>query len=345
MTLATTAFVGVLVGVLGLVGYQAGWFDRLLGRKTEEKAEKKEEPKTIHICEAAEVHDGKAVKQAVQTMIEKGEDINARSKNGWTPLFAAAYVGQADTVRMLLDKGADMNVEVAGWPLLHAAARSGDVETIRLLIDKGLDVNTKNKDGKTPLYIVQTAKHPHKVEAIKLLIEKGADVNAKLTGGPWLNTPLHAAAYADYADHAQQAEAIRLLIEKGADVNARDKASQTPLHHAARLGKVQAVKMLLHKGADDSARNKDGKTPLDLANDGDAGHKECGECRAILEEAAKRRAHSAAPQSGLLPGSAPLNPLDEALNRYAERWQQPATNGDVNAKLPREPKPPQVIGK
>ena len=46
----------------------------------------------------------------------------------------------------------------------------------------------------------------------------------------------------------------------------RDKAGNTALHRAARLGARDSIKALLASGADINARNKAGKTPSDDLN-------------------------------------------------------------------------------
>ena len=74
---------------------------------------------------------------------------------------------------------------------LHKAAEKGDIETVKLLIQKGAEINLKNKDGwvyfkiiknyiniikQTPLHIAVYNGH---IEIVKLLIEKGCDINLK----------------------------------------------------------------------------------------------------------------------------------------------------------------------
>jgi uncharacterized protein len=58
-----------------------------------------------------------------------------------------------------------------GVPGTSLAAEGGDVEIVKLLIEKGADVNAKNVDGVTALMF---AAGEGRLEAVKLLIEKGS---------------------------------------------------------------------------------------------------------------------------------------------------------------------------
>ena len=74
---------------------------------------------------------GDAVKSRM--LIEHGADINVRTQQGQTPLMVAARRnGNADLVRLLLEKGAD--TKTPGDTTLIPAAQSGDVDIMRLLI-------------------------------------------------------------------------------------------------------------------------------------------------------------------------------------------------------------------
>ena len=61
---------------------------------------------------------------------------------------------------------------------LWEAARRGDAEGVKQLLDRGADVNAKFRYGATALF--KAAERGH-VEVVKLLLERGADVRAKDT--------------------------------------------------------------------------------------------------------------------------------------------------------------------
>jgi ankyrin repeat protein len=101
--------------------------------------------------------------------------LHARDKDGSTPLHCAAWNGQVDVVRLLLERGADASIENQnthwGGTPLHAAAHGNRRAVAELLVARGADVNFRSLNGRTPLE--ETA--IHKATAVaKLLRESGA---------------------------------------------------------------------------------------------------------------------------------------------------------------------------
>lgn len=79
----------------------------------------------------------------VSQMIDKHADVNSRLANGWSPLMSAVKSGEKDEamVRLLLDNGADINAKTEdGTTVLSRAALSGHPAVVKVLLDKGEDV-------------------------------------------------------------------------------------------------------------------------------------------------------------------------------------------------------------
>jgi ankyrin repeat protein len=73
-----------------------------------------------------------------------------------------------DLVRMLIDKGAEVNTDPdAGESPLHCAVTSTNLEAVQLLIDKGADPTVVNDDGRTPLQLANRLEEPQIARAIK----------------------------------------------------------------------------------------------------------------------------------------------------------------------------------
>ncbi len=169
-------------------------------------------------------------------------------------LFRDVQFGTVDTVRALLDQGADINArDNNGWTVLMAAVNGGKDAMVRLLLEKGADVNAKDKDGSTAL---TWAAFNTRADIMATLLDNGADPNIKdAYGGPLLVRSLM----------PFKPDVVRVLLAKGADPNAANANGDTALYWAVSYGYGDVVKALLAKGADPNARNNRGETPLSLA--------------------------------------------------------------------------------
>ena len=86
-------------------------------------------------------------------LIERGADVNARDNTGATPLLYAVDYGKLEAVRLLVTRGADVNIPSnflgVNYPICQAAL-AGRLDIIKALAVNDLDVNPSGSDG-TPL--------------------------------------------------------------------------------------------------------------------------------------------------------------------------------------------------
>jgi ankyrin repeat protein len=236
----------------------------------------------------------------VQVLLRPREvDVDAEDAQGCTALIHACAAGQTESVRLLLDGGADKDKEdsymyfapyTKFWGPLHYASATGHVGVVRLLLESGVqpDLRWDPYDPKAqPLHYACASGH---VEIVHLLLEAGADED---TDDEDLHTPFIAAV-----EHGQESvvrflldrgqdvdghhangwvgdsslyiagdydrlSMAELLLERGADVNLRGGSGFTPLHGA--IGSVALTRLYLDRGADPEARDPDGQTPLQSA--------------------------------------------------------------------------------
>ena len=75
----------------------------------------------------------------VFALLQDGTDVNTTFPIvGTHALMVAAAFGHVDTVKVLLNAGADVNAkDFTGWTPLHAAAFNGNLQIVRLLLDRG----------------------------------------------------------------------------------------------------------------------------------------------------------------------------------------------------------------
>ena len=92
--------------------------------------------------------------ELVKYLVENGADVRDCGRSGDTPLIAAALSGYKDPSLMafLLEKGADPNVKnTHGSTALHLAAEKGCLETVKVLIQHGAEQEVVDGEGLTPL--------------------------------------------------------------------------------------------------------------------------------------------------------------------------------------------------
>jgi len=156
----------------------------------------------------------------------------ARSDEGAT-LHAASRESDVETVRLLLDGGADVNKRDAihRTPVFYAS-EGGWVEIAELLIKYGADVNSQDGTGWAPLHTASRLGH---LGVVLLLLDHGADVNARMQGH---STALH------LASEFEHVEVVEALLKQGASVGVQNDDGWTPSQIALRRGYRKVVQLL-----------------------------------------------------------------------------------------------------
>ncbi|HKH70870.1 MAG TPA: sigma-70 family RNA polymerase sigma factor [Vicinamibacterales bacterium] len=161
-------------------------------------------------------------------------------------LHEAAAIGDSSRVRAALDRDPALldTDSPEGFTPLALAAHFGHLDVMRLLIDRGADVNrvATHRLAVTPLH---AALFGRQVGAALLLIERGADVTLARGGSGWKRagwTPLHYAASMGFSTLVQP------LLDRGADRSRADEDGKTPLDVAIDANHTGIVDVLRSRG-------------------------------------------------------------------------------------------------
>jgi len=160
-----------------------------------------------------------------------------------TPLEKAIRGSHKDIVALLLNKGADPNLET---PII-AAIFSPDTEIAALLIEHGAD----------PTSALSTAARNNKPEMLKLLLSAGGAVDYRRSESS--PTPLLGAV------DQNALLSVEVLLAHGADVDAVRGDSKSSLHIAAYYQRLEVIRKLLKKKPNLDKKDGHGNTPLHLA--------------------------------------------------------------------------------
>jgi ankyrin repeat protein len=228
--------------------------------------------------------------------LEKPAKPAAKKWGGLTPLQFAVREGSMETVKVLVDSGADVNQRSEfGWTALLVATQNRYYKIGVFLLDHGADPNIANEGGWTPLYIatdnrnIEGGDYPTRkpdmdhLEYIKRLFASNANPNLRMSSSTETRTIfthqwLLEEGATPFLRAAQSGDLVllKLLLEHGADPKIATDDKVTPLMVASGIGWVEGVtyewspqqtldtvKMLLDLGADVNAQDVvDGRTAL-----------------------------------------------------------------------------------
>jgi hypothetical protein len=99
--------------------------------------------------------------------------VESRNAQGESPLMIAAIMGQLESAKRLIQRGAEVNK--TGWTPLHYAAsrtESDSVEMVRLMLQHHAYIDAESPNKSTPLML---AAHYGHADVVRLLLEEGAD--------------------------------------------------------------------------------------------------------------------------------------------------------------------------
>lgn len=211
------------------------------------------------LFDAIEHNDITAVKQA----LERGEGVNSRNEEGYTPLMVA--VARPDfnpeLLQLLLDEHADIHAVESetefGENVLSLAIKNGPLEKVEFLISAGADVRYMREGGDDALTDAMNSRASDEgaplMRLLELLLAHGAPVHDE---SEIVESAMSNASYKGRFDVVQR------LLDAGGN---REDLGWNPLYAAIALGTADDVRRELEAGAEIIAYDDWGRTPLLLA--------------------------------------------------------------------------------
>jgi len=227
---------------------------------------------------------------AVRRLLKAGASVDAVNRYGVSALSLAASNGNADILAQVFAAGADRQRADRALPdgqtVLMLAARTGNEQSVRLLLERGAQVDAREtRTGTTALMWAVIEDRP---DVVRALIKAGASVDLRSSPAGYPHSPMkvtdtileEGVSYAGqtvlakgswtplmYAARQGSLAAARVLAEARADLNASDPDGTTPLMFAVINGHYDLAGFLVDAGADANLPDRAGMTPLYAAVD------------------------------------------------------------------------------
>ncbi|XP_062566387.1 serine/threonine-protein phosphatase 6 regulatory ankyrin repeat subunit A-like [Saccostrea cucullata] len=193
----------------------------------------------------------------VKLLTEKGLDINSRTNTDLTVLHLCCINGKIELCKYLVDTYPKLlkNKDINGENVLHYAAKGGSVDCVNFLTENGVNIDGISKSGETVLHLCC---EKGSLEMCKYL----ANTYPQLLESKDISNRnmLHVTARKGRVD------LFKFLIEKGLDVNSRTNLGRTVLHECCLNGTMEMCSYLVnvyHHLVD--IKDNDGKLALHCA--------------------------------------------------------------------------------
>ena len=191
-----------------------------------------------------------------EALIKRGIQVNLQSGYHGTALAAAACEGQTQTVKFLIQQGADINIPLQMG--MHGSSLAAAVweraEIVDFLVQKGGDVNMLLPSSICG-NILAAAAYWGGTQIVKLPVEQGADTNMHLPCGDYSSAVVAAATAGG------EPEIMEFLLREGStnmDTMLQSVKHRSALAVAAYWGWIGRAESLIDAGADVNLKLKSG---------------------------------------------------------------------------------------
>ncbi|WYZ41405.1 hypothetical protein EsH8_V_000300 [Colletotrichum jinshuiense] len=285
--------------------------------------------------------------ESVRVLLASGVSPNIKKDGIWTPLCTSIRDNRADILELLLENGADPNLNSAEYPafkcvthfrthflprlvaagndlhtpkgIIETAVKVNNVEALNWLLDQGVSPNDKGEDGNTPL---TTAIKENRMEMLDELLSHGADPNVRGTDWPIVMSVQHPKILEKLLPAVPDPRSFKGLMERAVVANQLD-----------------SIKLLLKAGVSVEDKNGGVFSPLTsairednkeitkfLINEGGADINAPGEHLPIVKAVRRCRGDDTEIIEMLLKKGADVNKMYRGWNAI----MQAVENGDAN---------------
>ena len=229
----------------------------------------------------------------VASLLERGANINSRSRGGMTACHLAAYMGHTDVLVILLENDASVdcvdgeilfrtcghNLSISNPHLIHLAALRGHLSSLQVLLERFEGYHCLNEHT---FNILEWAVDSGLTELAGIFLQRGTNVSKSflttarighegalrvLLGHGGISHQIHQTSLLFASKYGHEV-VVRLLLETGkANADFQNMWGETPLLLASQNGHKAVVRLLLETGkADANYKDISGRTPLLLAS-------------------------------------------------------------------------------
>ena len=175
------------------------------------------------------------INMVINTFCKDLTKINTLDECGWTPLYRTIIAGDLFATKILIQKGADPNMQCSmGETPLYQAVDMCKLDHVKLLINSGANPNLVQDDGLSPLHAAVIRQN---ILIVKLLLKSGADPNIKTK--IYNQSPVHIAIKNDVDPMI-----LLVLIQFNGSLLERDKFEKRPIDYICSQEMQDAVEKL-----------------------------------------------------------------------------------------------------